>query len=85
MKTEVVLSIHYIDGTILKFKWDENNDDPSTMIARVRKALEMDRFYFEVDGNLMIIPIQNVRYLSFSPLPAALPKDLIIRNASMVR
>jgi hypothetical protein len=51
----------------------------------VRKALEMDRFYFEVDGNLMIIPIQNVRYLSFSPLPAALPKDLIIRNASMVR
>jgi hypothetical protein len=85
MKTKVVLSIHYIDGTILKVKWDENNDDPTTTIARVRKALEMDRFYFETDGNLMIIPLQNIRYLSFSPLPAALPKDLVIRNASIVR
>jgi hypothetical protein len=85
LKTEVVLTIHYIDGTILKFKWDENNDDPMALIARVRKALvEMNRLYFEGDGNLMIIPMQNIRYLNFSPLPAALPKDLVIRNASIV-
>jgi hypothetical protein len=84
MKTEVFLSIHYIDGTLLKLKWDENDDDPSKMIARVRKALEMDRFYFEADETLMIIPMQNIKYLSFSPLPAALPKDLVIRNASIV-
>lgn len=85
MKTKIILSIHYIDGTILKLKWDENDDDASTKIARVRKALEMDRFYFEADGNLMIMPMQNIRHLSFSPMPAALPKDLVIRNASIVR
>jgi hypothetical protein len=84
MNTEVVLAIHYIDGTIMKFRWDQKKDDPSTMITRVRKALEMDRFYFEADGNMLIIPIQNIKYLSFAPLPAALPKDLVIRNASIV-
>jgi hypothetical protein len=84
MKKEVVLTIHYIDGTSLKFKWDENHDDPTTLIARVRKALEMDRFNFEADGKLMIIPIQNIKYLSFAPLPEAFPKDLVIRNASIV-
>jgi hypothetical protein len=84
MKKEVVLTIHYIDGTSLKIKWDENNDDPLTLISRVRKALEMDRFYFEADGNMLVIPIQNIKYLSFAPLPEALPKDLVIRNASIV-
>jgi hypothetical protein len=84
MKNEVVLTIHYIDGTILKIKWEEINDDPLTLISKVRKAIEMDRFYFEADGNLMIIPIQAIKYLSVTPLPEALPKDLVIRNASII-
>ena len=86
MKNEVVVAIHYIDGTSLKlrFQANANEDDHLTMIAKVRKALEMDRFYFEADGNLMIIPIQNIKYLSFAPLPTALPKDLVIRSASIV-
>jgi hypothetical protein len=83
MKTEIVLTIHYIDDTVLKLKWDEENDDHSTMITKVRKALELDRLNFESDGNLIIIPIQHIRYLSLSPAPSALPKDLVIRNASI--
>ena len=84
MNKQIVLTIHFIDGSILKFKWDENQDDPLTMITRVRKAFEMDKFYFEADGNMMIIPMQNIKYLSFTPLPATLPKDLVIRNASII-
>jgi hypothetical protein len=83
MNTEIVLTIHYIDDTILKFKWDEINEDPSTMVAKVRKALEMDRIYIECDGDLIIVLTQHIRYASLSPSPSALPKDMVIRNATI--
>ena len=51
---------------------------------KMRKAIEQDRFVFEADGDLLLIPVQNIKYLQITPLPQPLPKDIVIRGASIV-
>lgn len=52
------------------------------MMSSVQKALEKDKFVAEVSGHLIIVPFQNVKYIQVSPVPEALPRD-IIRMASL--
>jgi hypothetical protein len=54
------------------------------VIAKVRKGLESERFIVEADGNLIVVPIHNLKYFSFSPLPDALPENMVIKGASIV-
>jgi hypothetical protein len=84
MGNNVYGSIYFVDGTSLKLSWERQESDPSTFIGKVRNAIEKDRFIFETDGDLMIIPVQNIKYLKLSPSPKALPKDLVIKGASIV-
>ena len=84
MDNQVCGTIHFVDGTSLKLAWEKKEDDPTTIVGKVRKAIEKDRFIFEADGDLMIIPVQNIKYLRLTPVPEALPKDLVIQGASIV-
>jgi hypothetical protein len=49
----------------------------------VRKALEADKIVAEVGGDLMVIPLQNVKYVEVSPAPQELPQG-ILRGAQIV-
>jgi hypothetical protein len=84
MDTKVCGTLHFVDGTSLKLAWERKEDDPTEIITKVRKAIEKDRFIFEVDGDLILIPVQNIKYFRLTPVPKALPKDLVIRGASII-
>ena len=57
--------------------------DPATIVANVRKALEADRLLAEVDGNLLFIPLANVKYVQVTPAPDVLPST-VLRHARLV-
>lgn len=70
--------IHFMDETKVNLAWPlRSGDDPLTVVTRVRKALEMDRIAIEVQGDLFIIPITNVKYFQITPAPANLPGDVV--------
>ena len=84
MSKDVHAVIHFMDGTKVTFAWPQQaSDDPSTMITRVRKALEMDKLAVEVQGDLFVIPIRNVKYVQITPAPAKLPAE-VIRGGEVV-
>ena len=78
------LVIRFMDGSKLSLRYPKQaGSDPTTIVANVRKALEADRLLAEVDGNLLFIPLSNVKYLQVTPAPDVLPST-VLRKARLV-
>jgi len=76
------LTIHYNDGSKLSLTFPQQADDFSQIASRVQKALDANQLAIEVDGELFVIPMSNVKYLQVNPAPPKLP-DTVIRNARL--
>ena len=78
------LLIRFMDGSKITVRYPKQAGyDPATIAANVRKALDADRILVEVDGNLLFIPLGNVKYVQVVPAPDVLPSS-VLRNARMV-
>lgn len=70
--------IHFMDDTKVNLAWPlQSGDDPLTVVTNVRKALEKDRLAIEVQGDLFVIPITNIKYVQIAPAPVNLPGDVV--------
>lgn len=77
------VTFHFIDGTSISLTFPKQGGlDATTQLANVKKALEAERIPVEVGGQLLLIPMRNVKYVQIAPTPEVLPKD-IIRNAQI--
>ena len=84
MSKNVHAVIHFMDGTKMTLAWPRQTGDvPATVVSNVRKALEMDKLAVEVQGDLFVIPIRNVKYVQITPAPAKLPGE-VIRGGEVV-
>jgi hypothetical protein len=72
-----------MDGSKITLRYPKQaGNDPTTIAANVRKALETDRIIVEVDGNLLFIPLNSVKYFQVLPAPDSLPVG-VLRGARM--
>jgi hypothetical protein len=53
------------------------------MTAKVQKALDTSKLTIEIDGELFVIPMNNVKYLQVTPAPEKVP-ETIIRDGSLI-
>ncbi len=75
------LIIRFMDGSKMTLRYPKQaGTDPATIAANVRKALDADRLLVEVHGDLLFIPLSNVKYLQVTPAPDVLPPN-VLRNA----
>jgi hypothetical protein len=78
------LVVRFMDGSKLALRYPKQaGEDPATIVANVRKALEADRLLVEVDDSLLFIPIANVKYIQVTPAPDVLPST-VLRHARLV-
>lgn len=78
MSKDVTTTIFFIDGTKMTLTWPrQSGDDPSIIAMNVRKALEQDKLAIEVDGDLMVIPLGNIKYIQVTPAPPELPNNVL--------
>jgi len=83
MSKERFVTFHFIDGTQISIAFPKQGGaDSTTQLANVKKALEAERVPVEVGGQLLLIPMRNVKYVQIAPTPEVLPKD-IIRGAQL--
>jgi hypothetical protein len=84
MAQEVTGTIHFIDGSKIVLRWPRQAGSGSQIIAaNVKKALEADRMLVEVGGELLLIPLRNVKYIQLTPSPKELPVG-VLRGAQIV-
>ena len=81
MGSLVSLTVFFMDGTKASFRYPkQSGSDPATIASNVKRAIDADKLLLEVDGQLLIIPVRNVKYIQVSPAPAHLPSG-VLRNA----
>lgn len=72
------ITFFFTDGSKLGLAFPkQGGEDPATLMATVRKALESDKLSFEIDGDLFVIPVRNVHYIQVTPAPESLPPGVI--------
>jgi hypothetical protein len=76
------LVIHFMDGTkkVLEFPQQVADSDVAAA-AKLKEALEARHLVIEAEGALIVIPLDNVKYLQSYPAPKKLPAG-VIRGAS---
>ena len=76
------ITIHFMDGTkkLLEFPQQVADSDASGA-AKLKEALEARHLAIEAEGALIVIPLENVKYLQVYPAPKKLPAG-VIRGAS---
>jgi hypothetical protein len=78
------VTFFFLDNSNMKLVWPkQGSKDPQVFASQVKKSLESDKLTVEVDGQLMIIPMRNIKYVVISPAPETLPQG-VIRNARIV-
>jgi hypothetical protein len=82
MATKRFLTIHFTDGSKLPMTFPQQADDFSQIASRVQKALDTNKLAIEVDGELFVIPMNNIKYLQVNPAPEKLP-DTVIRSGAL--
>ena len=65
---------------LLEFPPQVAEGDP-TAAARLQEALEARHLVLEVEGALIVIPFESIKYLQVHPAPKKLPPG-VIRGAS---
>jgi len=75
---------HFTDSTTLALEWPKQDTQGIVFLSEaLRKAIESERLLVEVEGNLTVIPMRNVKYIELIPVPEQLPEG-VIRNARRV-
>ena len=81
--SEVNGTIFFMDGSKMSLKWPRQTDEATTISSKVKAALELDNLMVEVDGDILIIPMRNIKYIQITPAPLTLPVG-VIRGAQVV-
>ncbi len=69
---KVTMTVTYMDGKVREFDFTPL-PDVSNQTARLDSILGAPNLVLELENRLMVIPMENVRSLEFSPLPCKLP------------
>ena len=75
--------IHFNDGSNRLFEFPAPvADSDANLAARLKEALDARHLILEVDGALVVIPVDNIKYLQSYPAPKKLPA-YAIKGASL--
>lgn len=84
MSVDVIATIFFTDASKMTLTWPRQAGDDANIIAmNVRKALDQDKLALEVDGDMIIIPMENIKYIQVSPAPTDLPQN-VLKNAHFI-
>jgi hypothetical protein len=75
-------TISFLDGTQLKVVWEKQDEAALRSASLIEKVLNSESFAIELEGRLVIVPIQNIRTMEVSPAPEKLPQ-MVVRGARL--
>ena len=82
MEDQRALTIHFNDGSKLALDFPKQTDIEALAHARLDDVLKKRCALFEVDGALLMVPFENVKYLQLYPAPAAIKGHTYITGAT---
>lgn len=79
MSDTIQMKITYMDGTSQTFEWERsvNESSPLNQVSQLQKGLSEEQILIEVEGQLVIIPKQNIKVITLNIAPSSLPSYAI--------
>jgi hypothetical protein len=76
------VTIHFSDGTRLGIDFPVQAPNEMAALLKLEEILKQRQIIAAVDGAVLVIPFDNIKYIQASPAPAKLPRHAI-RGASI--
>ena len=76
------ITIYFVDGSKLRLDFPKQTLNKTGTVLKLKEILAARQLVAEVDGVLLVIPFDNVRYIEAHPAPSKLP-EYIIRGATI--
>ena len=76
------ITIHFIDGSKIKLDFPKQTLNEMGTAIKLKEILAARQLVAEVDGVLLVIPFENVKYIDAHPAPSKLP-EYIIKGATV--
>jgi len=76
------ITIYFIDGSKMKLDFPKQTLNEVGTALKLKEILAARQLIAEVDGVLLVIPFDNIKYIEAHPAPAKLP-EYIIKGASI--
>ena len=84
MENQRALTIHFCDGTRLAVVFAQQTSNEAAAQLKLDDVLENRQILLEVEGNLVLVPFENVKYVQFHPAPAVVRGHTYITGARML-
>lgn len=67
------LTVIFCDGTKLQIEFTAQADNESAALLKLEQVLKQRQIIVEVDGAILIIPFENIKYIQGYPAPIKMP------------
>jgi hypothetical protein len=75
--SDVTISIHLVSGDPVIFKIEATGDRVRNAGSRIERSMNANYLGIELDGKLIIIPMNNIQKVEISPAPTALISHVV--------
>jgi len=71
------LTIFFCDGTNLHIEFPVQTDNEFAALLKLEEVLKQRQIIAEIDGAILIIPFENIKYIQGYPAPSKMPRYAI--------
>ena len=76
------ITVYFVDGTSLKLDYKRQTANDIAAGMRLKEIFAAKQLLAEVEGALVVIPFENIKYVVAHPAPPTLP-EYTIKEASV--
>jgi len=71
------LTIFFCDNSKVHIEFPSQTNNESAQLLKLEEVLERRQIIAEIDGALLVIPFENVKYIQGYPAPSKMPRGSI--------
>ena len=78
MRRERGVTVHFIDGSKMDFDVPPLTVKEDGTLLKLKEVIRDRHLMFEVDGALLLMPFENIKYVQVYPMPTSnLPSNIV--------
>ena len=83
MQRERGITIHFVDGSKMELEFPPQADNEYAAILKLKEVIKDRQLMLEVDGALLLMPFENIKYIQVYPVPTDKLPPNVVRGARL--
>jgi len=84
MKRERGVTVHFMDGSKMQLEFPPQAENEYGALLKLKEVIKDRQLVFEVDGALLLMPFENIKYIQVYPVPTQKLPPNIVQGAKLV-